>query len=323
MNRLASLRYSFLILSSSVLLGQGNSEPHPCGSAVRHNLPENFSVLIDSGGGPARIRFRSPNAAVDIEFPGVTDAFQEACQVPDHRLLVFGVAGGVYHVGIVDNQNGLLVDNFYGYSVAVSPDGRWLIMRRFYPPHGGVDFSEQYFIYDIRKSPAENRSAYADDPALGDATGTLVYPVEEKGRAYDRVSLPDKDMHSFWSRDFYWSADSKAAVFADATEAGVSSVLVSISASSSSTYLHSVLASDVCSAPNKVQLRSFMLSGAQFTKSQNGSYDIAMHFSAGGPVPGCEPKTMLINSGEFEQAVPEKHPPKPQPPKLILVPKPK
>jgi len=325
MNRLAWLISTSAFLCTTLLFGQGTSEPHPCGSVVRHGLPENFSVLIDSGGGPARIRFRSTDSAVDIEFPSVTDAFQEACQISDERLLVFGVVGPpLYHVGIVDPKNGVLVDSFYCYSPALSPDGRRLIMRRFYPSHAGAAvFSEQYFIYDLQKSPAENRIDYSDDPALGDAVGTLVYPVEENKRPYEHVNLQANEIHAFASLGFYWSTDSKAVAFADRAQEGLSLVLVSIRDSSFHTYLHALSIQEVCSAPIKNQQIPYMLlSGAQLAPRGDGTYDVSTEFALGGAKQACGSRPVVISAKEFEPAKLQKHPPQPPRPKLVIVPKP-
>jgi hypothetical protein len=313
------------LFTSMLLPGQDTSEPDPCGPGFRRQLPQNFSVLIDKGGGPARIRFRLKDSSVDIEFPSVTDEFREACQISDQRLLVFGVVAGppLYHVGIVDSQNGVLVDSFYAYSPALSPGKRWLIMRRFYPPHAGVDFSEQYFIYDMQKSPAENRIAYADEPSLGDAVGTLIYPVEANNKPYEHVNLQDSEIHSFSSHGFYWSMDSKAVAFADSTRDGLSLVLVSIRDNVFRTYVHLLSVNDVCSPPIKSQrIPYLLLSSAQLTPSSNGTYDVHAELSAGGSMPGCQAKPIDLAEKDFEPAKLQRHPQPPPRPALTRVPKP-
>jgi hypothetical protein len=87
-----------------------------------------------------------------------------------------------------------------------------MVLRRFYPLHpGGAIFSEQYFLYDFDKSPAENRADNADDPMLGDVVGTLVYPPMEDKKPPDNLTQPVKGISTAW-KDFELAKPQKHAV---------------------------------------------------------------------------------------------------------------
>lgn len=69
---------------------------------------------------------------------------QQACNLSQSRLLLFGDAGGggITTVVIVDLSAGILIDTFYAYFPVLSPNRDWLAFRRFYPLQGTMDPSD-------------------------------------------------------------------------------------------------------------------------------------------------------------------------------------
>ena len=182
-------------------------------------------------------------------------------------------------------------------------------MRRFYPLHGGASFSEQYFVYDTEKSPAENRIAYAADPSMAEVAGTLVYPVEEDNKPFDNVNLPDNEIRSFRSHSFYWSPDSKAVFFAD-MQVRLSHVLVWISEHDFNAYSHLISRDELCGLRGGEELPYLELSSAQIIPSPNGIFNLSADFETTASASSmCQVRTLILSSKEFKPVQPQRHSP--------------
>jgi len=168
----------------------------------------------------------------------------------------------------------------------MSPDQRWIVYRKAYPSQGTeLPVSQEYLLYDLSKSPAQNRAPGVALDDNGDV-GAPIYPLGQKNLPGDNIGVPDHQLHSMVS-DFYWSPDSKALVFADLLLDKVSLVLVPFSGS--------VADGALVSPPERSLGVCRRLSGGQQcrvrTRTDNGPFDICqlcrrMH-AATATAPSC------------------------------------
>jgi len=132
----------------------------------------------------------------------------------DNKLIVLGrlADGGATEVRIVDFTNGHVVDKFWGYDPAVSPDASMIAFVRFYPLHFTDGVESQYRLYRLRASAEANRSYYR-----GQQAGTehehadAGQPVFAHGKAQApraNTGVADAQAHTHLSR-LVWSADSR------------------------------------------------------------------------------------------------------------------
>lgn len=85
---------------------------------------------------------------------------------------MFGDYGGT-DVFIVDKAKASILDSFLSFDPVMSPDQRWIVYQKTFPLHG-VEATEEYLIYDLTKSPAQNRPD--GDTTNHEDVGTTIYP---------------------------------------------------------------------------------------------------------------------------------------------------
>ena len=149
------------------------------------------------------------------------------------RLIVLGrlADGGATEVCIVDWTNGRVVDRFWAYDPAVSPDASMIAFVRFYPLHFVAGVESQYRLYRVRGSAQANRSFYRgqlaeDAPEQADAGQPLF--AEAKGRApRDNFEVASDQAHTHLSR-LVWSTDSRRFGVIDAHGKTVRALVVSV-----------------------------------------------------------------------------------------------
>ena len=170
----------------------------------------------------------------------------EVCPLSDGRLVVFGYYGGT-GVFIVDRAKASVVDTFASSDPVMSPDQRWIVYVKMYPLHG-VEGTDEYLIYDLTKSPAQNRP----DGDVKNATdvGAVIFPPGQKNLGGDNIGVPREQLHYNLS-GFYWAADSQAVLFVDAVADAVNIakkiILVTLDEKGAPTaWEHLITASDVC-----------------------------------------------------------------------------
>jgi hypothetical protein len=305
----------------AVALLNAQDIPQPtlqCGPGSLSTVPRNLSVLHDTAIAnkadrvTARLRVQLKDSAVELEVPGFFGEMEQVCEVAPDRLLVFGIlqTPPFYNVVLLDHTKGILLDSFPAFKPMLSPDKRWLILRRFYAMRVG-DGSDEYLVYDLRKSAAANRSRPEDaaHPGYLDAAGAVVYPVEEDGRAVENpIGLPEEERHTFRSNRFYWSSGSKTVVFADEANGVLSVVLASVDEKCIQTSVHAVSVQDLLgpSEPG-AEFPYVNLSDAVITSLPNGAHEVYLSFSTGFSNSG--PYYVTLRSNDFEPAKPLTRPP--------------
>jgi hypothetical protein len=304
--------FNFLFVFSSSVLSVGaqidQTHPELCakpGGAVP--IPPNFSVTVDRSAGHADLFLGSGFSAIKVSIPSVVDEVQEVCPLPGGRLLVFGANYNDANLNIVDPTNATLLDSFEGFAPAMSPNQRWLAYRKFYPRHTEFDPSEEYLLYDLTKTAAQNRppGVPTDDR---DDVGVAIFPLVESSNApFDNSWLPEVQQHGAGSDSFFWASDSQAVVFGDILQKLFSVVLVTIDESGATkAYVHPIKVSQTCPGkPDHLDSFGVFIAHADIGPAMEGDRLIHLSFR---PTPGvCEPKEMELHSADFQPAKPEVH----------------
>jgi hypothetical protein len=135
----------------------------------------------------------------------------------NEAVLLGMVSGDVDGVVMVDTVNCRVVDFFWCYQPAVSPDGQWIAFIKFFPPHFVSGVSDFAMLYDLTRSAAGNRPSgvLADDQ---ETVGTRVYPPGRNTEG-DNAGLPETDLNAVGS-GFFWAPDSSKVLFANQRAAG-------------------------------------------------------------------------------------------------------
>jgi hypothetical protein len=201
-----------LFLSSLVIPSFGQiSQTHPelCGKPdAAVPLPPNVWATVDRWQGQGDVFIGPSGSAVKISLPEVVDAIDEVCPISDGRLVIFGKAGNrLNNIAIIDSAKASLLDSFYGFSAVLSPNQKWLVYGKFYPRHTELPPSDEYLLYDLTKSPAQNRppGVALDDR---DDVGAVIFPLGQKNLPLDNIGVPEDQQHQFSSETFYWAPDS-------------------------------------------------------------------------------------------------------------------
>ena len=189
-------------------------------------LPRGFSAVADRES--FEIRFTFPDGFTLKKFQ-LARGIDQICSLKNGRIVVFTETGGASGIYVLDVVTHSLVDSFAGYDPVMSPDQRWIASRKAYPAHFmELSVSEEYLLYDLSKSPSQNR---AEGVALEDEgnVGIPVFPPGRKNTDGDHIGLPKEQLHGSGS-SFFWSPDGKALAFVDGLMGQVSLVLVQIGA---------------------------------------------------------------------------------------------
>lgn len=282
-------------LSAGVYASQVSAQALPdqrCVEDTLTELPPTVSLFSGDGGAPM-IHVQTGTKGVDLPtLAADVGAFRQVCRLSGDRLLL--VSGdGLRSVEIVDLKHAVVTDRFLAYFPSLSPDRRWIALRRFFPSHGIADASDQYFVYDTLKDAAGNRDSGAKPSPVRDGVfngwvGKEVYPVEVQ--PWPNHVVPKGEQHSSAS-SFHWSADSNALLFADSARDGDSLVLVLLSNGAARAFIHRV--DDAFAAiPRDSDVR--------ITPLQSDQYRILVHRCS-----GCVP--LDLSPADFEPAKPQKH----------------
>ena len=148
------LFWLFLLFAIPTAAQIAQDRPDLCGkpnSSVP--LPPGISATTSDAG--ADVTISVDNSKVKIEMAGV-DEVQQVCPLPSNRILIFGLLDdrSAYGIALVDLTTGKALDDFLARTPTISPDQRWLAVRRFYPAQSDIVQSESYWLYDLTKDSA-------------------------------------------------------------------------------------------------------------------------------------------------------------------------
>ncbi len=204
------------------------SHPEYCGipGDVNPRVPPEVSAIIDQSDGHAVVYVRQGSSTREIPLmigtlPSLISEISQVCPLSDGRLVIFGEFGGT-DVFIIDTAKASLVDSFPTYFPVMSPDQRWIVYRKFYPTHG-VEASDELLIYDLTKTPAQNRPGGNSNSPTD--VGRLLFPPGQSDIPFDNIGVPREQMH-FIGRRLYWAADGRALLFKDQVEGRADAVVL-------------------------------------------------------------------------------------------------
>ena len=147
---------------------------------------------------------RESVVSLPFEFYQVNAILQS---VPGKLLVVGMQAGEVYQIGIVDTVESRVADHFACYAPAPSPDGRYVAYTKFFAPHGVPSPDDHAMLYDVARSPSENRpSGIRIDDYID--VGFVVYPPGTDNREADNVDVPP-DLANVISGYYLWKDPSQ------------------------------------------------------------------------------------------------------------------
>jgi hypothetical protein len=236
---------------------------------------------------------RSPG--VHLKYPPYE--ITEVCALADGRLVIFGDAGYGANLSLVDEAHSQYLDTFLAHYALMSPDRRWIVYEKFYPRSTELPSSSEYLLYDLAKSPADNRAPGA---GLAENTdmGAAIYPVGWKNESGDNIGAPENQQHGFIA-PFFWASDSNAILFADGFMGKRNFVLVTIDEDAHTT-------ASVYPFPEAAECgdgsgRTLQPSGIRHVEfgPPEGS-DRVMSIDVAGN--GCTPKTLQIRADDFKPA---------------------
>jgi hypothetical protein len=149
-----------------------------------------------------------------VSLPDTMEQLNELKPVYGNKVVAIGLANSTVPViSIIDRNNGLVIDTFYGYKPTISPNGRLIAFQEFFPPHGDENIKSCYRVYDVSHSAAQNRNSQTDvyDPQL---VGTSVYPLIIRNQQIECGIASENGEFMMASNTFIWSDESDQFLFA-------------------------------------------------------------------------------------------------------------
>ena len=294
------------ILFVTPTFGQINqTSPELCGRADRAvPLPSTVRATVDRSIGQGDLYLEIGGVTKKISLPGVVNEIDEVCPLSDGRLIVFSFTerGGLGEIDIVNSTNGSLLDSIWGFTPAMSPNQRWLAYRKFYPKHTELPVSEEYLLYDLTKSPTQNRPP---DVSLSDYqdVGSAIFLLGQKNLEGDNIDLlPPEQQHSAGS-ELFWAPDSRAIAFGDVVQQKLSIVLVTLeNGGNPAASVYPVSLAKRCSPP---AVDDWVVNIQRIEVGNKEGDDLPIHidFWSG----ACSPKPLEIRSSDFQKPKTEIH----------------
>jgi hypothetical protein len=297
--KLAILSLTFAL---PALWGQiAQSRPEYCGipGGVNPALPD-LSANIDQEGQAVLYIGRGDSVpGIPLTLGGLPSSISgiaEVCPLSDGRLVVFGDYGGTA-VYIAERTKPSVVDSFAAYHPVISPDQRWIAYVKAYPLHG-VEGSDEYMIYDLTKTPAQNRPD--GDANNSTDVGRVVFPPGHENFPGSNTQLPEDQRHLGGNR-LYWSSDSRAILFEDRTASDRGIVLVTLDEKGTPTpSRHTLTLAEICGRNiGSGSLHTWRLERAEIGPDVTGSRAILVDLVSFGDN-RCTPHVVQLHREDFQ-----------------------
>ncbi len=174
-----------------------------------------------------RIKTHARESTVSLPFP-FYQVNAIVGSVPGKLVVVGMQAATVYEIGIVDVVSSRVADHFTCYTPAISPNGRYVAYTKFFAPHGAPSPDDHAMLYDVAKSPSENRplGVGLDDHI---DVGFALYPPGISNHESDNVDVLPNLAHVF--AGYYFWEDPNQYFFASRSADEFKVVWVAISGS--------------------------------------------------------------------------------------------
>lgn len=297
------------------LAGAQTTEPYPqpCGVRVG-SRPAVVDVSPVEVNGQTEL-FLGRNAP-GIPLGPVLPSDVTVCPVSDGRLVVFAYSHNGPGVMIVDPRKGAVLDRFSVHDPQMSPDQRWIAYKKFYFPGSEQPPTDEYLIYDLMKSPSQNRPS--GDVTNDTDVGAVIFPPGQRNLPGDNYGAPEQQQHKGASR-FYWAPDSRAILFLDRTKSpsdvAVHSDLFSVNKlilvtldqnDVPSAFEHRMTVADLCGNDTpEIDRDAWTVDRAEVGPDQGGSRSILVDLHLQNP--RCPPHLLQLYTADFQPVAPEVH----------------
>lgn len=233
---------------------------------------------------------------------------EEMAQVDEIRMamgakvVVRGMVNGSgSEIAVIDIASGSLIDKFICYSPSVSPDGHYIALVKYYPPHFSEGTEDHYLLYDLSRKPADNRPAgVTRDDWMN--VGRVVYPVGQGNAPGDNNARPENTRHESKSL-FFWNPLKSQFLFADriSQASEITLVLVDIDSSGTAIVRTNQQAIDqLCSTlndPRKTRSCPLLVRKVEFHSPAEPAFTITLEI-----VDVHRVKSFELNSSQFGPA---------------------
>jgi hypothetical protein len=273
------------------------SHPEFCGLADGANPPlPDVSATIDGAGHAA---LYLGQGITGLPLPTSLIEIAEVCSMSNGLLAVFGDYGGT-DVFIIDPAKKTIVHSFAAWHPVISPNQRWIAFVKIFPLHG-VDGSDQYMLYDLAKSPSENRPDGNAKDRID--VGRVIFPPGHENFPGSNINLPKSQQHLGGTR-IHWAPDSRAIAFEDRTAEGPGIVLVTLDDNGTpSAFRHALTPAEMCGrdVPSSGCI-SWRLTRAEFALdgARDGGGMVFNIDACGGA--GCVPHILELQKADFHAA---------------------
>jgi hypothetical protein len=275
------------------------SSPELCGRpGGTVPLPRDFSATFDQDG-IAKLFVTNGVGGIPLKYS--LYSIEEVCPASGRRLVVFGDVGNGTSLYVIDGANPSLLDTVLAFYPRMSPDQTWVVYVKFYPRHTELPPSTEYLLYDLSRTPRQNRAPGVRLDENVDV-GTSIYPPGWKNEPGDNVGAPQGQRHGM-APPFFWSPDSRDIVFEDVDGSGQRSiVLIRIGADRARTAA-SVLpfADSIECGPGASEgkiARPTGLRHVEFGPQQATDRVVLVDYEAG----SCNPRTVQFRANDFKAA---------------------
>ncbi len=259
----------FLLLATHVSLQEGGFHPD-----------QQRAIIERSGDYTLRLRREGANLSVavakggrlkaNIVLPSEVAQVDRIDLVAANKAAILGaVNGDVSAVVVLDLDKFRLVDKFYCYAPALSPDKRFLAFIKFFPAHFVDGVSDVYLYYDFQKSPADNRPTNISKDDVQNI-GQPIYPAGSKNQRGDNTDQPESQIHTLESGRFFWAPKEDRLAFVDQFRGKVSLVTALFPESGAPVKVKEleIRKSDVCSSI-EIEQCTFGVTSIQFTDQEH------------------------------------------------------
>lgn len=222
----------------------------------------------------------------------------EICPLSDGRLVVFGDMGGT-EVYIVDPTKASVLDSFMAYRPVMSPNQRWIAFIKFYPLHG-VQGSDEIMLYDLSKTPAQNRPDGDVKETID--VGNLIFPPGHQNFPGSNVVTPSDNRIIRYVMQLSWASNSHAILFEDRAESDPGIALVTIDQNgAASAFRHTLSDTETCGRviAAGTSPQTWRLDRAEFAPNGAITLDISSD--------GCAPHVLQLSRDDFQPATSEIH----------------
>jgi hypothetical protein len=154
-----------------------------------------------------------------LQVQNLTDKL-ERLEIVNDILIVFGLieSYGMDVVTLFDLPRGAERDSFLGYALNLSDSKRYLIYNQWHPRIApAAAESSVILVYDLRRSPQENRVGPQEQGEIRDKVGHPIYPEENaQQQTYRSWIEAERDLHNVgpWGK-YLWLDQDTQVVFLD------------------------------------------------------------------------------------------------------------